>query len=493
MAVKKVTAFARFLNASTRRKATTTRKPWRVRTKRTPIKLTPQEKAVKKAARKQEKLLYQEAIADAHQQIYALAAEIHAKFPKFSADRITADIFQSERLKVSTKDVGPYAAFLSAEAKRFNDAEEAEGRKRWKINQLAKKISEKWKNMSQEERIEATKDDLEALRERRENKEVGTHNVDVTSSQDSTITAEKLKEAVSTSQAPYQPTLTLVKLQRLGVRTADEGLLIVTRGNMTRFHKPYVWTTSSRVDAFFESVYKAPPTDIGYRMDAYMVSGVEGVARTHVQAMADLKKEVRSLIFRKLQECAGTAVPKMFYTGFDHYITARYGIVIKNWPLPTFTNPSQISTKTELDILWAAWNSDATSFYRMTTREFQEWENERAEAARNSGEQGRGEGEPGADAVSRITPPVNTEGVAAAGNQGSTGVSNEGGVADKASEGGTAAHVSSSTAGPSNFVSMNMVTDANGAAVLVTGKRPRKPRSDKGKTHKKKARAAAVN
>ncbi|KAJ3817845.1 hypothetical protein F5880DRAFT_1617916 [Lentinula raphanica] len=477
MAVKKVTAFARFLNASTRRKATTTRKPWRVRTKRTPIKLTPQEKAVKKAARKQEKLLYQEAIADAHQQIYALAAEIHAKFPKFSADRITADIFQSERLKVSTKDVGPYAAFLSAEAKRFNDAEEAAGRKRWKINQLAKKISEKWKNMSQEERIEATKDDLEALRERRENKEVGTHNVDVTSSQDSTITAEKLKEA----------------LQRLGVRTADEGLLIVTRGNMTRFHKPYVWTTSSRVDAFFESVYKAPPTDIGYRMDAYMVSGVEGVARTHVQAMADLKKEVRSLIFRKLQECAGTAVPKMFYTGFDHYITARYGIVIKNWPLPTFTNPSQISTKTELDILWAAWNSDATSFYRMTTREFQEWEAERAEAARNSGDQGGGDGEPGADATSRNSPPVNAEGVAAAVDQGSAGVSNEGGVAEKASEGGSSAHASSSTAGLSNFVSMNMVTDANGAAVLVTGKRPRKPRSDKGKTHKKKARAAEVD
>ncbi|KAJ3766983.1 hypothetical protein FB446DRAFT_793605 [Lentinula raphanica] len=482
MAVKKVTAFAHFLNASMRRKATTTRKPWRVRTKRTPIKLTPQEKAVKKAARKQEKLLYQEAIADAHQQIYALAAEIHAKFPKFSADCITADIFQSARLNlVSTKNVGPYAAFLSAEAKRFNDAEEAVGRKHWKINQLAKKISEKWKNMSQEERIEATKDDLEALRERRENKEVGTHNVDITSSQDSTIMAEKLKEA----------------LKCLGVRTADEGLLIVTRGNMMRFHKPYVWTTSSRVDVFFESVYKAPPTDIGYRMDAYMVSGVEGVARIHVQAMADLKKEVRSLIFWKLQECAGTAVPKMFYTGFDHYITAHYSIVIKNWPLLMFTNPSQISTKTELDILWAAWNSDATSFYRMTTRKFQEWEAERAEAVRNGGDQGGGEGEPGTVAMSRNTPPVNaesiTEGVAAAGNQGSAGVPNEGGVADKASEGGSSANASLSTAGPSNFVSMKMVTDANGAAVLVTGKRPRKARSDKGKTHKKKARAADVN
>lgn len=51
--------------------------------------------------------------------------------------------------------------------------------------------------MSPEEKITATKEDLAMLRERRENKEVGTHNMDITSSQDSTLTAEKLKDAVS--------------------------------------------------------------------------------------------------------------------------------------------------------------------------------------------------------------------------------------------------------------------------------------------------------
>ncbi|KAJ3926016.1 MAG: hypothetical protein NXY57DRAFT_967003 [Lentinula lateritia] len=125
MAIRKSTGFARFLNASTCRKATSTRRPWRVRTKQTPLKLTPQERAQKKLLRKQEKVSYQEAIADAHQQIYSLAAEICGKFPKFSLDHVTADIFQSERLKVSSKDGGPYAAFSSAEAKRINEAEVA--------------------------------------------------------------------------------------------------------------------------------------------------------------------------------------------------------------------------------------------------------------------------------------------------------------------------------------------------------------------------------
>lgn len=173
----------------------------------------------------------------------------------------------------------------------------------------------------------------------------------------------------------------------------------------------------------------------------------------------------------------------MFYTGFDHYITARYGIIIKNWPLPKFINPSKISTKTELDILWAAWNSNAASFYKMNTQEFREWEAEQtAQVMRKEGGSTTEGSSPTAGAENdSATTEIQDEGPMG-GDEGAA-------ESPVNSSEATTAHTVSTPAGPSNFVLMSMVTDANGVPVMAKGKKTRKPRSDRGKTHKKKAPA----
>lgn len=111
------------------------------------------------------------------------------------------------------------------------------------------------------------------------------------------------------------------------MRTGDEHLLITTRGSNKVFHKPYVYASSDRVIEFFSNAYKEIPADMGYRMDAFMVSGVEGLARTQVQVLTQLKKDISQLIFRKLRK---------FSPLFTHSpLTAQYRGVCRQrqgWP-----------------------------------------------------------------------------------------------------------------------------------------------------------------
>ncbi|KAF9063160.1 hypothetical protein BDP27DRAFT_1170318, partial [Rhodocollybia butyracea] len=270
------------------------------------------------------------------------AEEIHERFPKMAVELILTDIFQSERLQSATKDVGRYSAFVSLESKRLN-AEVPEGQPRRKVHEMSSEIAAKWRELSEAEKNEATKEELAHLRDRRANKEIGEHQVPAAAAQDTLLTLERVKE----------------NLRRLTARTGDEHLLITTRGTSKIFHKPYIYTI---------------PVDMGYRMDAFMVSGVEGLARTQVQVLMQLKKDISQLIFRKLQECMGkTKVGRMVYRSFVEQITRRYGVVVKNWPLREFKNPSSIGTKTELELLLSSWNTDATYFYRMTSLEFGDW------------------------------------------------------------------------------------------------------------------------
>lgn len=86
------------------------------------------------------------------------------------------------------------------------------------------------------------------------------------------------------------------------MRTGDEALLVITNGSLDRAHKPYVFTTGPRVDNFCNTVLKLIPDDLGAKMDGFMVTGIEGVARTHVQRLLEMKKNVSELIAQKLHE-----------------------------------------------------------------------------------------------------------------------------------------------------------------------------------------------
>ncbi|KAJ3845671.1 hypothetical protein EV368DRAFT_90308, partial [Lentinula lateritia] len=104
------------------------------------------------------------------------AAEIQFRFPGHTLEQVVTDIFQSQQLKESSKDISCDAAFTSAQMQILN-ANTPEGQPHQKVHQCSKIIAEKWRAMSDEERVVATKREVVALHEWRESKELGTwHN-----------------------------------------------------------------------------------------------------------------------------------------------------------------------------------------------------------------------------------------------------------------------------------------------------------------------------
>ena len=71
----------------------------------------------------------------------------------------------------------------------------------------------------------------------------------------------------------------------------------------------------------------------------------------------------------------GTNTLQMQYNRFDDLITHKYGIVVKNWPLNQFCNPSAVATWIELELLLNSWESGATRFQQLSKDEMHGWEN----------------------------------------------------------------------------------------------------------------------
>ena len=67
----------------------------------------------------------------------------------------------------------------------------------------------------------------------------------------------------------------------------------------------------------------------------------------------------------------------MTYDRFDDLITQKFAVVIRNWPLKNFCNPSSVGSRIELETLYNGWHSGATRFEKLSTEEMTAWENER--------------------------------------------------------------------------------------------------------------------
>ncbi len=62
----------------------------------------------------------------------------------------------------------------------------------------------------------------------------------------------------------------------------------------------------------------------------------------------------------------------MFYVNFEDHITARFGVVLENWPLKKFAVPGSLS-RIELEVLLNAWQNGMTRFRDLTDDEWEEW------------------------------------------------------------------------------------------------------------------------
>ncbi|KAJ7576214.1 hypothetical protein C8J56DRAFT_800464 [Mycena floridula] len=320
-------SFKRLLSAS-RKTTKLKRTPWRYRQPR--AKETPEKKKERRERRLQHKTRYAAALEDARQATYDAAVSLHQQFGKHSIQYYHAEILQQSKLQTQKKKLAEWNAFVSLMVKQHNDALPI-GIPRRKASDIMPEISAAWKALTTEEKSAATAGTMTKLTERREMRDLSERNVLLSSFHDTRATLSNLSE----------------ELNRLYTRTGTETLLISCRSNENQYNRPFVHTTSERVDEFLQLSLKQTPAQVGVKMEAYFISGINAAIIPSIK--------------------------KMVYVNFEDTITFRHGVVIKNWPISRFCNPSNC-TRNELQLLWSSWSSGTTYFYQLSPEERAEWE-----------------------------------------------------------------------------------------------------------------------
>ena len=189
---------------------------------------------------------------------------------------------------------------------------------------------------------------------------------------------------------------------------------------------------------------------------------------------------------------AKTHVPRMYYKNFDDNITAKFGVILKGWPLKDFQNPSVIKSKAELQVLKNSLDSGATYFKKLTPSELTEWEEARFQSRLEETTEhetpdiptnipGPEDLEPPTITMPTANPslsdpdpdpPSDLSVTAASGSKRPSPDDGQGPAKKRTND---------------RFVNLG-VTAIDGTAVIVH-KKPRKPRSDKGKKRSARSRS----
>lgn len=101
-----------------------------------------------------------------------------------------------------------------------------EGYDREKIDKLVPELREKWANMTQEEKIEETKDALEELDSRHENKKLAVHNMPISCFHDARTNLDSVETTVRHSHTPECNLLTLFPAAYRSIRPYRRGIHI---------------------------------------------------------------------------------------------------------------------------------------------------------------------------------------------------------------------------------------------------------------------------
>src|ERR1700677_1437468 len=74
---------------------------------------------------------------------------------------------------------------------------------------------------------------------------------------------------------------------------------------------------------------------------------------------------------------ADSQVPRMWYSGFNDRITAKYHAVVAGWQLKKFCSPADINTRNEVQLLLHAWQNGTAHFRQLSDKEYDEWDKAR--------------------------------------------------------------------------------------------------------------------
>ncbi|RDX41464.1 hypothetical protein OH76DRAFT_1301346, partial [Lentinus brumalis] len=259
--------------------------------------------------------------------------------------------------KAEERKISQWNVYVSKEIKKYN--EEA-GLERKRISQgPIQEIAERWRAMPQEERDAVVGDGVEELEERRKNRMEGIQNVSIAAFNDARATLATLQRDMS----------------NLHGRTDIDIFCVAFRSKIDAYNTPYIFYTSERIAAYIQNQTRKTIHEFALGMEAYNLSGANTQPLKHDDEVTALKKKIADLVYEKLLEaCEGRSTPpKMFYVNFESRMTAKYGVVVRNWPIRKFTAPGNVNSLPTLSILYNAWRSGATHFHRLDDDQWRQW------------------------------------------------------------------------------------------------------------------------
>ncbi|KAI9059665.1 hypothetical protein FKP32DRAFT_1606017 [Trametes sanguinea] len=421
------------------------RKPYRTRRKLISIKKTPAEKKAISAQREERHQKMSEALAAARETVAEEARKMQAEFGLHSDKYFEQQILQHARVSSTKRKTNRWNAFLRNELQKKNNALPA-GAPRYSSSdkEVISEISAKWKALSDEEKIAVTEDLVKELDEQKEMKALAVQSVPISAFHDVRATLDSVFE----------------ELRRLHARTGVEIGLAAVRSARHQFTPPMIFATSSHVHDFFQISLGTSMDDVACSLEAYCLSGVSGLVQRSVDVTQDLRSRLTAVIHQKLGQATQYAAKKMVYVGFAEQITGRHGVVIDNWPLPRFLAPSNIRTRLELTTLLSAWETDTTRFRKLSRDEWEQWQQQHTSGSAEGGTVIRPVSMASfvaREAASRGTSASSSHGADTSAEDGTTTASGSGGASDQPEDRG----------------------------LYVPPAKPRKRRSDYGKSHKK--------
>ncbi|KAG2029493.1 hypothetical protein BDR03DRAFT_880613, partial [Suillus americanus] len=307
------------------------RTPWHHHMNRKARLRTEAEKKALAEKRKAHKGAYKDALADAQDLVMQEAVKLREQFPGRTVEYHFEAILQRTHTKQKSRKPTRWNAFLRSEVKAMNAGREPDER-RIKATEVGREIAERWNTMSQQEKIDVTKDLMEDLEEHRNNKSLTSHNVPISAFHDIRATLDSVTQT----------------LANLSARTGCHTALITVRRDLDHYNRPYVYLSDDRVGDFFQLTLKETPSNFATRLEGYCTSGVTGVISNYKKSFLQLKSKTSALILDKLRDATQVPVSRMYYVNFDENITAQHGVVLENWPLKKFASPGDIGSMVEV-------------------------------------------------------------------------------------------------------------------------------------------------
>ncbi|KAG1729163.1 hypothetical protein EDB19DRAFT_1913534 [Suillus lakei] len=264
--------------------------PWHHHMKRKVQLCTEAEKKALSEKCKAHKGAYKDALADAQDLVMQEAVKLCEQFPDRTVKYHFEAILQRTHTKQKSRKPTRWNAFLHSKVKAMNAGREHNERC-IKATEVGREIAEKWNAMSQQEKIDITKDLMEDLEEHCNNKSLTSHNVPISAFHDIRATLDSVTQM----------------LANLSARTGYD-----------------------RVGDFFQLTLKETPSNFATHLKGYCTSGVTGVISNYKKSFLQLKSKTSTLILDKLHDATQVPVSRMYYVNFNENITAQHGVVLEN-------------------------------------------------------------------------------------------------------------------------------------------------------------------